>query len=64
MIFTNVKYQIYLEQDIYSIMAKDPVCGMDVDEKKSTATRHMGKAYHFCCPSCKTLFERDPSKYT
>lgn len=46
-------------------MAKDPVCGMEVDEKKAAATaEHMGKKYFFCSPHCKMTFEREPEKYT
>lgn len=45
-------------------MAKDPVCGMDVDEKKAAATSvHQGKTYYFCAKACKTTFDKDPAKY-
>ena len=45
-------------------MAKDPVCGMEVDEKKAAATaEHMGNTYYFCSPGCKAAFEKDPHKY-
>ena len=45
-------------------MAKDPVCGMEVDEKKAVATsQHMGKTYYFCAPGCKKAFDADPEKY-
>ena len=45
-------------------MAKDPVCGMEVDEEKAAATvEHMGKTYYFCSPGCKAAFEKDPHKY-
>lgn len=45
-------------------MAKDPVCGMVVDEKtaKWKAT-YKGKTYYFCCQGCKVAFEADPEKY-
>jgi YHS domain-containing protein len=46
-------------------MAKDPVCGMEVDEKKASAkSQHMGKTYYFCAPACKRAFDEDPAKYT
>jgi YHS domain-containing protein len=46
-------------------MTKDPVCGMQVDEKNAAAqTQHMGKTYYFCAPGCKKAFEADPAKYT
>ena len=45
-------------------MAKDPVCGMTVDEKKAAATAsHGGVTYYFCAEACKKTFERDPAKY-
>ncbi|MBF8266944.1 MAG: hypothetical protein HW388_452 [Dehalococcoidia bacterium] len=45
-------------------MAKDPVCGMEVDEKKAAAkSEHMGKTYYFCAPGCKASFAKEPAKY-
>ena len=45
-------------------MAKDPVCGMNVDEKTAAGTAvHNGKTYYFCCRSCKDRFEKEPDKY-
>ncbi|MBI5188661.1 MAG: YHS domain-containing protein [Nitrospirae bacterium] len=45
-------------------MAKDPVCNMDVDEKKAAATSvYKGKAYYFCAKGCKERFDKDPEKY-
>ncbi len=45
-------------------MAKDPVCGMEVDEKKAAATAaYKGKTYYFCAPACKTTFQKTPEKY-
>jgi YHS domain-containing protein len=45
-------------------MAKDPVCGMDVEEKKAAATAgYNGKTYYFCAPGCKAAFEKTPEKY-
>jgi len=46
-------------------MAKDPVCGMMVDEKKAKLkSDYLGKIYYFCAPSCKATFEKDPAKYS
>jgi len=46
------------------IMAKDPVCGMDVDEKTAAATlEYQGKTYYFCALGCKKAFDTDPEKY-
>jgi YHS domain-containing protein len=45
-------------------MAKDPVCGMNVDEKKAKLkSEHQGKTYYFCAPSCKSTFDKSPAKY-
>ncbi len=45
-------------------MAKDPVCGMNVDEKKAVASAtYQGKTYYFCAAACKNTFEKDPQKY-
>ncbi|HXG51384.1 MAG TPA: YHS domain-containing protein [candidate division Zixibacteria bacterium] len=45
-------------------MAKDPVCGMNVEEQKAAGTsEYKGRTYFFCCRSCKEKFDRDPEKY-
>ncbi len=42
----------------------DPVCGMQIDEKKATAkSEYQGTTYYFCSPSCKAAFDKEPSKY-
>jgi len=46
-------------------MAKDPVCSMIVDEKTAKyKTEHVGKTYYFCSQTCKTMFDKNPMKYT
>lgn len=45
-------------------IAKDPVCGMDVEESKAAATsEYKGKTYYFCAVGCKKTFDKDPEKY-
>ena len=45
-------------------MAKDPVCGMDVDEKKAAGkSEYQGQTYYFCSPGCKATFDKEPQKY-
>ena len=45
-------------------MAKDPICGMMVDEKKAKIkTDYKGKTYYFCASSCKMTFDKNPAKY-
>ena len=45
-------------------MAKDPVCGMDVDpETARQKTEYNGQTYYFCAPGCRHAFEAEPEKY-
>jgi len=45
-------------------MPKDPVCNMNVDEKKAAATsEYKGKTYYFCAKICKEKFDLEPEKY-
>jgi len=45
-------------------MAKDPVCSMEVDEKKTKwKSDYKGKTYYFCAPGCKTSFDKSPQKF-
>lgn len=46
------------------IIAKDPVCGMDVAERTAAATStYQGQTYCFCSVGCKTSFDEDPVKF-
>jgi Cu+-exporting ATPase len=45
-------------------MAKDFVCGMDVDETKSGASYDFeGKTYYFCASACKDRFVASPGEF-
>ena len=49
-------------------MAKDPVCGREVDEKNWVAvggekTVYKGKTYYFCRMMCRQRFIMNPEKY-
>jgi YHS domain-containing protein len=48
-------------------MAKDPVCGMDVNPEVAKAqglsSDHNGETYYFCGKGCKLDFDEDPAKY-
>jgi YHS domain-containing protein len=45
-------------------MAKDPVCGMMVDEKNARyISEYKGRRYYFCSSTCKDLFDKNPEKY-
>lgn len=46
------------------MMAKDPVCGMEVNENSAKFTsEHMGKKFYFCCETCKKMFDKAPMNY-
>lgn len=45
-------------------MAKDPVCGMMVDEAKAAGkSEYQGKTYYFCAAVCKSKFDSNPGNY-
>lgn len=44
-------------------LAKDPVCGMDVNTEKGLTTEYEGKSYYFCSPHCQATFEKEAQKY-
>ena len=45
-------------------MAKDPVCGIDVDPATAQQkSEYQGQTYYFCAPGCRKAFEADPKKY-
>jgi xanthine dehydrogenase accessory factor len=44
--------------------AKDPVCGMPVDESETKyVSDYRGKAYFFCCAGCKQAFDKQPEAH-
>ena len=45
-------------------MAKDPVCGMDVDPKTAAGeSEYQGRKYYFCSTGCKKAFDKEPRQY-
>jgi Cu+-exporting ATPase len=48
-------------------MAKDPVCGMDVNPEVAAAqglsSEHEGETYYFCGRGCKLDFDENPQTY-
>jgi len=44
-------------------MAKDPICGVEVDEKSAPQAEYQGETYYFCCEECKKAFQKEPEKY-
>ncbi|MDQ2689021.1 MAG: YHS domain-containing protein [Chloroflexota bacterium] len=47
-------------------MAKDPVCGMEVNPEVAQAqgltSEHAGTTYYFCGKGCKLDFDDDPER--
>ena len=44
-------------------MAKDVVCGMDVNTPSEFKSTYKDQTYEFCSDSCKTKFDADPQSY-
>jgi len=48
-------------------MAKDPVCGMDVNPEIAAAqglsSEHEGATHYFCGKGCKLDFDDEPAKF-
>jgi Cu+-exporting ATPase len=45
-------------------MATDPVCKMQIDEKKAAGkSEYKGRTYYFCSAACKAKFDANPSAY-
>lgn len=52
------------EQAVGPENATDPVCGMAVEVASARHTsEHGGETLYFCCPGCKSEFDREPGKY-
>ena len=45
-------------------MAKDPVCGMEVDPSRAAGTSvYKGETIYFCNLRCKEKFDAEPEKF-
>jgi Cu+-exporting ATPase len=45
-------------------MVKDPVCGMEIEEKDAAAVRTIGgRSVYLCSEACVTKFDADPGRY-
>jgi len=45
-------------------MAKDLVCGMQVDENAAAGkSDYQEKTYYFCSTGCKASFDKEPEKF-
>lgn len=44
--------------------AKDPVCGMTIEEADAVGTsEYEGRTFYFCSNDCKEEFDGDPAAY-
>lgn len=51
--------------EVNTLMAKDPVCGMQVDPRTARGqAEHRGKTYYFCNSNCEKRFREAPAQYT
>jgi YHS domain-containing protein len=41
----------------------DPVCGMDYDTSYHEWSVYKGDTVHFCSPTCKEVFDKNPEKW-
>ncbi|HEY6103923.1 MAG TPA: YHS domain-containing protein [bacterium] len=45
-------------------MVTDPVCGMQVDERKAAGRSvYHDRTYYFCSSSCQAAFDKEPQKF-
>jgi YHS domain-containing protein len=45
-------------------MAKDIVCGIEVDEQRAASKReYQGRTYYFCSVACQQRFDEVPARY-
>src|SRR6266508_1964843 len=55
------RFHITLPEEGERAMARDPVCGMDVDPKKAAAqSNYKGQTIYFCAVGCKQTFDVNP----
>ena len=54
-------------QGVHGAAVTDPVCGMEVDQKRATAagrkSDYKGTTYYFCADECKRQFDAEPAKF-
>jgi len=54
-------------QGLFGPVARDPMCGMEVDEKRAAAagmkSEYEGKTYYFCTDDCRKRFDAKPAKH-
>ena len=60
----SIARRIATEAQRQAHLAKDPVCGMDVDPHTAKhRAEHAGRTYYFCSARCRERFVADPERY-
>ena len=45
-------------------MAKDPVCGMQINEQQAAEeSEYQGQTFYFCSLGCKQQFDQKPDRF-
>ena len=45
-------------------MERDPVCGMEIEEKTAAGrSEFQGVSYYFCAPGCMQAFDEEPARF-
>jgi Cu+-exporting ATPase len=53
-----------MDSNLQMAMARDPVCGMDVNPQSATfRAEHEGQTYFFCSRGCMLDFQDEPARY-
>jgi len=54
-------------EEMEALMAVDPVCGIQVDERVELAdqftAQYGSQTFYFCSEDCKEVFEESPQQY-
>jgi YHS domain-containing protein len=60
---SSLKFSVYGIGEVFKI-AKDPVCGREVEEKNfNEQSEYRSRTYYFCSNECKTRFDKNPREY-
>ncbi|KAB7742129.1 cadmium-translocating P-type ATPase [Parvibaculum sedimenti] len=58
------EHQHHAAHGVAAGMARDPVCGMNVDPQTAKyRAEHEGQTWYFCSAGCEAKFRADPDKY-
>lgn len=52
-----------MRQNPLKDLARDPVCGLEIDRATAASIEHLGHVYYFCCRACFDAFLRAPDSF-